>query len=108
MGTAHLCNIANNNTNDTTTTTTANLPEIKKEQKNQVMNKPLWVLTGNGGQGLLALCSASASTAHIRYASANVIRKVAVTAHTKVHKGRCIYIKCGLLDRLNNKPCKYF
>lgn len=66
MGTAHLCNNTNNNTNDTTTTTTANLPEIKKEQRNQVMNRLLWALTGNGGQGLLVLFSASASTAHIR------------------------------------------
>lgn len=61
------------------------------------------MLTGNGGQGLLVLCSASASTAHIRYASANVIWKVAATAAEAYKDRRCIYIKCGILDCLKNK-----
>lgn len=93
MGITHLCNNANNNTNDTTTTTTANLPEIKNVRRNQVKNRPLWVLTGNGGQGLLVLCSASASTAHIRYASANVTRKVAATAPEAYNDRKRIYTK---------------
>lgn len=68
------------------------------------MNRPLLVLIGNRGQGSLVLQTLS-PTVHIRYASANVIRKVAVTA-PEVHKDRrCIYIKCGTLDCLNNKPC---
>lgn len=108
MGTTHRCNNANNNTNITTTTTIANLPEIKKGWRNQVKNRPLWVLTGNEGQGLVVLCSASASTADSRYASANVIRKVAATAPEAYKDRRCIYIKCGILDCLNNKTCKYF
>ena len=55
MGMAHLCNNANDTTTTTTITTTANLPEIKKGQRNQDMNRPPWVLTGNGGQRLLCL-----------------------------------------------------
>ena len=67
------------------------------------MNRLLWVLTGNGGPGLLVLLSASASTAHIRSASANVIRKVAATAPEAYKDRGCIYTKCGILDCLNNK-----
>lgn len=109
MGMANLCNITNNSTTNNNTddniTTTAYLPKIKKGKRNQVMNKPLWALIGNGGQGLFVSCSAFVSTVHIRYQSANVIRNVAVTA-PKVHKDRrYICIKCGILGCLNNKSC---
>lgn len=106
MGTADLRNITNNSTannnTDDNTTRTAYLPKIKKGKRNQVMNRPLWALIGNGGHGLLVLHSAFVSTVHIRYVSANAIRNVAVTA-PKVHKDRrYICIKCGIFGCLNN------